>query len=837
VSTPPAATEPPRGPWRRFVLAHLHDYNPPATRFWLLLAAAGAVAIVLAIQSVLGLPPEQQWQSLAGWALVGAAAFFTLQIPRTHHAFAVGDVFIFLVLAQLGPGPATLAAALEGLIGALRTTRRLSSRVATVAVAAAGMGIAGLLFERVEGGLTELGMPAAAAHFSALTVAALACLACTTAPMMQLLLLKRGRRLGLAEWWTGSSWVGAMYLASAGVAATLSINARQHGLSLIVVAAVVIGLTLLLLRTYFRAQAEEDRQQQARIDAAEQEAEQNQRRFHAAFSEAAIGMAIVSDEGRVLQANQALGALLARDPATLVGWQFDQLLHAGDVGLLRRHVEGVVQRREESFSMELRCLGADRRESWVSLHCSRFDDQGGAQTGLIYQLHDISSRRRAEGVLHHIAYHDSLTDLANRNCFQERLSAAVDRSALDVHSRFAVMYLDLDRFKTVNDSLGHPCGDELLKEVARRLRDCVRPNDLVARLGGDEFALLIEETPTQPEVLALGERLLASLARPMRLMGTELRPLASIGVTFSDMGYRTADEVLRDADLAMYKAKAEGKGRLACFDNSLHAQVARKLELEADLRRAIAEGGLSLAFQPLYELSPRRLAGFEALARWQHPVHGPISPAIFIALAEETGCIEAVSAWAIDEALRQLGSWRLAWPGVEDLSVSVNVSARDLAQPGLVERVRDSLRRAGMPPGALVLEVTESTLMGQLDVARAVLRELRAMGVRLAIDDFGTGYSSLAYLSTLPFDHLKIDRSFVIGLQTSPENREIVRTVVSLARSLDKRVVAEGIETQEQLEQLIALGAHVGQGYLLSRPLTAEATAAMLAARADQAVD
>jgi diguanylate cyclase (GGDEF)-like protein len=499
---------------------------------------------------------------------------------------------------------------------------------------------------------------------------------------------------------------------------------------------------------------------------------------------------------------------------------FRGLLHAGDAALLDRHVADVVARREDTFSIELRCRGADLRETWVSLHCALFDDHATADEGLIFQLHDITSRRRTEGELHHIAYHDSLTDLANRNCFQERLSVAVERSRLERRFQFAVMYLDLDRFKIVNDSLGHPAGDELLKEVARRLSECVRPRDLVARLGGDEFAILLEETAQQADVLLLGQRLLQALEKPVSINGTEVRPMASIGLTFSDLGYREPDEMLRDADLAMYKAKADGKGRLALFDASLHAQLGHKLQLEADLRRAIGAGQLSLAFQPLFDLEPYRLNGFEALARWTHPVRGAISPAVFIALAEETGCIEALTQWAIDEAVGQLALWRTERPEFADLVMHVNVSGKDLAKPHLVPHVRDVLQRHGLPARLLTLEITESTLMEQRELALRALAELCELGVKLGIDDFGTGYSSLAYLSTLPFDCLKIDRSFVIGMHKSPQNVEIVRTILSLGRSLNKQVIAEGIETHEQLMRLKQLGTPIGQGYLLARPLT-----------------
>jgi EAL domain-containing protein (putative c-di-GMP-specific phosphodiesterase class I) len=309
------------------------------------------------------------------------------------------------------------------------------------------------------------------------------------------------------------------------------------------------------------------------------------------------------------------------------------------------------------------------------------------------------------------------------------------------------------------------------------------------------------------------------LKEPVYINGTEVRPLASIGVTFSDLDYREPNELLRDADLAMYKAKADGKGQLALFDASLHKQLGDKLQLEADLRHALAEGQLSLEFQPMFELESERLIGFEALARWVHPVRGPISPGVFIALAEETGCIGAVTSWAIDQAVRQLAAWRAHGPHRDDLVMHVNVSGSDLAQLNLVPHVRAALMQHDVPPAMLILEITESTLMKERERALDSLTDLRALGVRLSIDDFGTGYSSLAYLSTLPFDCLKIDRSFILGMHKSPQNVEIVRAILLLGRSLNKLVIAEGIETDDQLLRLKRLGVPVGQGYWLSRPL------------------
>jgi diguanylate cyclase (GGDEF)-like protein/PAS domain S-box-containing protein len=584
-----------------------------------------------------------------------------------------------------------------------------------------------------------------------------------------------------------------------------------------------------LLRHALNRQEWERRAQEARIAEAEREAQLNQQRFTAAFTHAAAGMAIVGPGGRLMQVNTAFCELLGAPEDQLLGKTFATLLHAGDAELFARQTAEVQRHRGRSFSIELRLLTRSGQDLWSSLHCSHFDDPGQTGTCLIYQLHDISSRRLAESRLQHIAFHDGLTDLANRHYFQQRLAVAVERCRQDVNKRFAVMFLDLDRFKLVNDSLGHVAGNHLLREAARRLVECVRPEDLVARLGGDEFAVLLEDEATPEEGQRLAQRMLSALAEPLVMHGTEVIPAASIGITFSGDGRRTMDEVQRDADLAMYEAKAAGRGRVLHFDSSMHERIADKLALEADLRRAIGAGQLSVMFQPIYHLEPYRLFGFEALARWVHPERGTIAPSVFVTLAEESGHIEALTAWMVDHAVQQLAHWQRHEPRLRGLGMHVNISGRDLQQPHFVAHVQQVLHRHGVAPAQLTLEITESTLMGELDKALAAMHRLREIGVRLSIDDFGTGYSSLAYLSNLPIDSLKIDRSFVAHMETKPQNVEIVRAVMNLGTSLGKFVVAEGIETPAQLSELRALGVQLGQGYLLAPPLRADQVGVALA--------
>lgn len=833
-TTPPDSQSPPPqalagGAWARFREAHLFDYSNAATRFWLIIAAAGVCTGAWSLWALALDPPQDRWTLVAGLAFVALAACFPVKLPRSTHSMVVADVFTFTLLLTAGAPAAVLAAGVEALIGALRTSRRLTSRVSSPTSAMVAMASCGAAFAAVQAAGIRLGLDADGAGLLALCAAAPLPVLVSTGALMGLAAIKRGQRLRVADWFQASSWFVAITLVSAFVAGLVHLNVQRYGQVVNVVAVALVFALVWLLRVTVRREEAERQAQEAQTAAAQREADLSQQRFVATFTHAAIGMAVVLPCGQVLQVNQALCTLLTRTEGDLVGSTFCNILQAADVPRFRQQVQAVVAGTEVSISMELRCSARQGADLWAIVHCSRYEDPGGAGDCLIYQLHDISARHAAESRLQHIAFHDGLTDLANRHSFNERLNVAVECSRIDASHRFAVLFMDLDRFKVVNDSLGHVAGNTLLREVGRRLRACARPGDLVARLGGDEFAVLLEGLADPEDGLLFAQRVLESLAKPLLISGTSVVAGASIGVTFSDLGYRTADEVLRDADLAMYEAKADGRGRVASFDNSMHERVAQKLALEADLRKAILDGQMSVHFQPLYDLDPYRLCGFEALARWVHPERGPISPAVFIALAEESGQIEALTDWVIDRAASKLADWKRRLPGTSHLSVNVNISGRDLARPELASHVRAVLQRHQLDPRSLTLEITESTLMGRLDVAMKAMEDLRASGVRFSIDDFGTGYSSLAYLSTLPIDSLKIDRSFVAGMSEKPQNVEIVRAVLTLGKALGRKVVAEGIETTEQLVALRELGVHIGQGYLLSRPLREELVEELLA--------
>jgi diguanylate cyclase (GGDEF)-like protein len=449
-----------------------------------------------------------------------------------------------------------------------------------------------------------------------------------------------------------------------------------------------------------------------------------------------------------------------------------------------------------------------------------------AETEAAQRQAEITTRHLQE--MHHIAFHDALTGLPNRRMLLEELGGMLARCRADPDAGYGLMFLDFDRFKVVNDTLGHAAGDTFLVQVSQRLLGQVRADDLVARMGGDEFAILLRRPLTPEAVQDLAARIQQVVSQPYALAGTTVTSSASIGITSCERGYQVPEDALRDADIAMYRAKAAGKARHVVFDAQMHAELSRRMRLERELRRALAEGSLQVAYQPIYGLQDHQLLGFEALARWSHPELGTVPPDEFVPIAEEGGMARALTDFVLARACGQLHAWQARGPKWQKLFVQVNLSDRDLAQRGLAERISAVLLRTGLRPRSLALELTEGIIMRRIGDERSTLLELRGLGVRLAIDDFGIGYSSLGQLSALPIDSLKVDRTFVAGLGKVAGAAEIVRTVLQLGQSLGRSTVAEGVETPAQLEWLRQAGCDAVQGNLLGRALPAEAIEALL---------
>ncbi|MBW4489274.1 MAG: EAL domain-containing protein [Trichocoleus desertorum ATA4-8-CV12] len=441
----------------------------------------------------------------------------------------------------------------------------------------------------------------------------------------------------------------------------------------------------------------------------------------------------------------------------------------------------------------------------------------------------VYERQQLQAKLLKMALHDALTDLPNRALFMERLVQALRQAKAEADDQFAVLFLDCDRFKVVNDSLGHLVGDELLVAIARRLEQCLRPHHTLARLGGDEFAILLTNITNLDSATQVADQILNALAHPFKLARYEVFINASIGITLNHAEHKQPEHLLRDADTAMYRAKALGRGQYQVFDPMMHTKALQLLHLETDLRRAIQQQEFVVHYQPIVALHNHRLIGFEALVRWQHPQQGLLSPATFIPIAEETGLITQIGYWVLREACQQLCQWQANSLPDLALSISVNLSARQVAQPDLVEQIDQILADTQVNPQALKLEITESVIMENPQSASVMFQELRERQIQLSIDDFGTGYSSLSYLHSFPINILKIDRSFVQRLADGSEGSGLVPLIINIAHSLGLTVVAEGIETTEQLAQLKALGCDFGQGYLFSKPVAVEQAAELIA--------
>jgi diguanylate cyclase (GGDEF)-like protein/PAS domain S-box-containing protein len=435
---------------------------------------------------------------------------------------------------------------------------------------------------------------------------------------------------------------------------------------------------------------------------------------------------------------------------------------------------------------------------------------------------DVTDQKETEKQLLHNAFHDVLTGLPNRALFMDRLKRSMTRAKNRDDYLFAVLFLDVDRFKVVNDSLGHQIGDQLLIAMARRLEGCLRPGDMVARLGGDEFAIIVDHIKHVSDATQAAERIQEELATPFTLSGHEVFAAASIGIALNLTPCEQPEDILRNADTAMYRAKDRGRSCYELFEKGMHARAVALMQLETDLRRALGREEFRLHYQPIISLETWRISGFEALLRWQHPEHGIISPLTFIPLAEETGLIIPIGQWVLREACRQARAWQDQFPSDPPLSISVNLSGKQFLQVDLIERIEEILIETGLQASSLEIEITESAIIENIDSATLKLRQLKTLGVRLSLDDFGTGYSSLSYLHRFPIDTIKIDRSFVSRMN-SPKNSEIVQTIVTLAGNLGLKVIAEGVETREQIIHLTGLNCDLVQGYLLSKPIDGEA--------------
>jgi diguanylate cyclase (GGDEF)-like protein/PAS domain S-box-containing protein len=521
----------------------------------------------------------------------------------------------------------------------------------------------------------------------------------------------------------------------------------------------------------------------------------------------------------------------------MLGYEEDEVGPHVDEWFTRVHPEDFEQFHAEivahllgltpQFQNEHRLRGKDGEYRWVMSRGLAVWDSNGNIYRMAGAITDINRQKDAENQLLHNTFHDLLTGLPNRGLFMHKLRRLIDRSKHREDYLFAVLLIDLDRFKIISDSLGHQTGDQLLASVARRLEATLRPGDLAARLGSDEFAVILDNLKQIADATHLAGKIQSELAAPFEINDQELFLTASIGIALNLSIEDRPEDMLRNADTALNRAKEQGSAGLELFDVGMHAEAVEMLQLETDIRRALARNEFRVHYQPIISVEDWRIAGFEALLRWQHPQIGFIPPLQFIPVAEETGLIIPIGLWVLRQSCQQLKEWQRDFPFEPPLTMSVNLSGKQFSQPDLIERISEILDEAGIEARSLKIEITESAIIENIEVATMTLKRLKELGIKVSLDDFGTGYSSLSYLHRFPIDTLKIDRSFVTRMSL-PKNAEIIRTIVSLASNLGMDVVAEGVETGEQVIQLSGLNCEYVQGYLISRPIDAEAARALI---------
>jgi diguanylate cyclase (GGDEF)-like protein/PAS domain S-box-containing protein len=816
----------------------MHEYNIQARAYWWTVFGIGCVLLAMALWSVIQLPLPSVIQIALVGAAAGVVGFFPLTIPRTKIAIAAGEIFIFLLLLLFGVEAALLVAAIEAFVASRRSSKRWTSWFGSPAFAAISVFVAGSFFVVVKASLISAGWWNSASLLLVLTAFAVLYFLISAALPSILLALKNSTPLSPVSWYKGVAWIAVANVGCAAIAALLYEAARQFGM--IVLLSAVPFIVMLFGSTYliFERTRAHEKTQNALLDAANRETEmaqqhagalaKSEKRFHGAFSNAAIGMALVSSNGAILQVNPAVCKMLGYREDELMGGAIGAFMQARDFSALLNDIETVYAGKQAGVQREIDCIGKDGVRFGVAFNVSVFAEGAGGVPDLIVQMQDIRARKQAEAKLMHIAFHDTLTGLPNRAYFREQLSRVIARAKRTTDTQYALMFLDFDRFKAVNDSLGHAAGDELLIGFATRIKSVLRPTDTVARLGGDEFAVLVEDLRDDSGVIELAKRLQDTFRAPFRIQGTNITSSASIGIAFGADRYDTPDDIIRDADLAMYKAKAAGKAQYAVFDSSLYDRATAELQLENELRRAIEVGELRLHYQPQYSLRDRSLRGYEALVRWAHPTRGLLYPQSFLPIAEETGLIVPLGKWVLEEVCAQLKKMRQTEQGA-NLRMTINVSSRELRQQNFATAVLTSLSNAGVPAKVLSIELSERALIEGSTSALESLTTLRSAGVTFCIDDFGTGFSSLSHLANLPVDVIKIDRGFVHQAEQTMEAKEIVRAITSLGRALGKSVHVQGVETEAQWRVLVELGCDIAQGNVCSPPITATELNQMMA--------
>lgn len=802
------------------------DKSKISDRYMVTVIVAGVVSVLVALLNI-DVSRVDIYLFLLGVFTIAVGSRMTIQIPRFKSHVSVSDIFIFLALFLYGGEFAVILAALEATASAWRFCNRKLTvffNAATMAVSTSCV----IVVLKAFGLYSESQLPE---HWNnqqsfiiALSLVALTQFLVNTS-LASIHDALKDHILLWETWKNKYIWTFFSYFIGAASAGLLVQIVAVTGLGITLATFPVIFFVFLSYRMYSKnveismQQAEQAKQYAKILETQSEALKESEERFRSAFDYAPIGIGLLDSAGSWLKVNQALTAILGYSEDELLSMDFQAVTLADDLGVTLIKVHELLTGKIANCQMEQRYIHKTGRTIWASWSVSTSHDTKSKQPNLIFQIQDITDKKQAEEKLQHDATHDALTNLPNRSYFMGRLSEALAKTHQIEGYKVSIMFIDLDRFKYVNDSLGHVIGDKLLKSISECLRDCMRPSDIVARLGGDEFTILVEGKYDTNEVVRIAERIQKKFSMPFNLSGHEVYSSASIGILHASEKHTSSEDMMRDADTAMYQAKRAGKARHEVFDDEMHSVAKETLRLETDLRRAVEREEIQVYYQPIYSLKTGEIECFESLARWDHPELGFISPSKFIPLAEEIGLIDRLCEQVLRRSCRDIGSLQNRSTDERNFSVSVNLSCRQFGQSSLVQNIEAILNETGFLPRNLKLEITESVFFEHQDRAIVMLNQLRDSGIEINIDDFGTGYSNLGYLKKLPVSALKIDRSFVSMIDSEGKNDEIVRAIITLARNLGLTVIAEGVETAVQHEILKNLDCEGGQGFLFAKPM------------------
>ncbi len=756
---------------------------------------------------------------------LGFGSRISLKIESLKSTISTVDVFIFLILLLFGANAAVCLLAIDTYITSCRFTKRIDYRFFNVGTLSMSIFFSVKVSQFLFGNALDFKDGITQPLLIAFVTVVLLNYLFNSAAMALSHALRTNRSI-FEVWKEYYVWTVFGFLACGSVALVAANAIQTSGILAFVLMLPIIGII------YFSYYS-----QQGKLQAITEKVEQSEKflseiteseeRFRSAFSNAPIGMALISSEGKWLQTNQSLCHILGYKDEDFENKQFRDFLHPDDLYSFNSNIGLILHGEKSSYHAELRYNNSDGNAVWTQTSISSTNDAKDSR--LICQIQDITARRKAEEKLRHDAFYDSLTDLANRNMLVQRLNKAIAKVEEFGEKQFAVLFVDLDRFKLINDSIGHSIGDRLLVAVSQRLKKCLPSNSILARLGSDEFFILLEADQLDVSIVEeLVNEIQTQINLDFGILGHQINVTASIGIVFYEPIHKTAEDLLRDADAALHLAKTAKGSKFVFFDQTMREKATNQMQLEKDLKKAVDRNELFVVYQPILELENKSLAGFEALVRWNHPNIGLVSPVEFISLAEESGAIVQVGHFVLHETCRQIREWQTHFQTEFLFSVSVNVSAKQLLQRKFFGNVIDTLEKHDIKPHQIKLEITESVVVENNEIVTSLLRQFRALGVKLSMDDFGTGYSSLSYLHQLPINTLKIDRSFISQMETDKSSAEIVKTINLLAHNLSLDVVAEGIETEEQLNALREIKCGYGQGYLFAKPLMPDSARAFI---------